>query len=123
MNRVGVGKRVEEGAVSFLNEKLQKRFVLLSRNYATCRGEVDVVFEHVSLNGERELVFLEVRFRSKNSFCSGLESVSPKKRQRLISAANHYLASYSGIAQEIRFDVMDWDGEEWTWVRSAWDPA
>lgn len=85
------------------------------------RGEIDLVLEEVNPETElTELVFVEVRGRAAGSGVSALESITQTKRKRIEATTEEFLASYSGRAEEIRFDVLAWDGTEWEHILSAW---
>ncbi|MFA5133241.1 MAG: YraN family protein [Patescibacteria group bacterium] len=84
--RKKIGKFGEDLAVSFLKKKGYK---IIERNFFIHRlGEIDIVSEH----GGR-MVFVEVRTKSGNSFCSPEESIGPRKKQKLILMAASYLES------------------------------
>ena len=98
--------------------KLLKRngYKLLSRNYSTRAGELDLV-----VRKDASLVFVEVRYRSNIQFGTGAESVNWHKQQRLIRAAEHYLqheVKDPDIYTEFRFDVVS-IGEDVEWIQHA----
>lgn len=111
-----IGHLFEERAAQFLDSPIRK---LIQRNFHAVRGELDLIYEELRPHGEIELVFVEVRVRREGAFESGLESVTPKKRQRLRLAARRFLLHYMGLAQSIRFDVLSWDGTEWEHCEDA----
>ena len=97
------GLEIETRALAWLranNPKLR----LLDRNLSWQGGELDLIFEEGP-----ELVFVEVRARV-GGWVSGIESVGPKKRQRLLNSIDLFLARYRGKAKSARVDVVDWDG-------------
>jgi putative endonuclease len=95
MNRDGA--QAEDLALRFL---LGQGLKLKERNY-TCRlGEIDLIL----LDGAT-LVFVEVRMRSSRSFGGAAESITARKRVRLIRAARHYLSQQSAIPA-CRFDAV-----------------
>jgi putative endonuclease len=109
MNRRGV--QAEEQALQFL---LRQGLQLQERNY-TCRlGEIDLI-----LRDGRTLVFVEVRMRSGGSFGGAVESITPRKRGRLLAAARHYLAS-KPTTPACRFDavLIESDGAP-QWIKDA----
>lgn len=91
---------------------------LLDRNFRCRLGELDLIF----LDGDT-LVFVEVRFRRRSYFGSGAESVSARKRGRLIAAAQHYLQRHAQHADRpCRFDVVSISGgvtPQLEWIRNA----
>jgi len=93
----------------------------LARNHLTRDGEVDLI-----MRDGRELVFVEVRYRASCHFGGAAASITPAKRQRIVRAARHFLATqrgFGGVA--CRFDVVTYDGaaSEPTshWLRAAFD--
>lgn len=79
---------------------------LVERNFHTRYGEIDLIMR----DGET-LVFVEVRFRRSSGFGDARASVSASKRQRLIHAAEGYLAAHPRLATlPCRFDIVAFDG-------------
>ena len=75
---------------------------LLERNFATRRGEIDLIMQHRCC-----LVFVEVRFRHSANYGSAEESITQRKCQRLKAAALAYLQKRAqGIGVEARFDAV-----------------
>lgn len=105
------GQQAEEQALRFL---LGQGLKLKQRNY-TCRlGEIDLVL----LDGPT-VVFVEVRMRRSDAFGGAGESITPRKRKRLLSAARHYLA-HSQTLPQCRFDAVLIDGSGTpTWIKDA----
>ena len=86
---------------------------IVARNYRTRFGEIDIV----ARDGDC-LVFVEVRLRAHSRFGGAVESVDPRKRSRLASAAQLYLMqTRSRLA--CRFDVIAIDGGKTEWLRAA----
>ena len=120
------GAVLEEQAADFLL-KARRKFKpqILERRFRSSgkfsRGEIDLVVEEIDPEtASKELIFVEVRGRSPGAGVSALESITQAKRKKIEAAAEEYLARYKGSAEEIRFDVLAWDGEEWEHVPSAW---
>lgn len=91
------GKRGEEIAASYLTKK---GYQILSRNFRSKRGEIDLIAVRGAF-----LVFVEVKERDANALVSPLEAVTPTKQARLIRAARYYLMRYPSRLQP-RFDVI-----------------
>ncbi len=53
----------------------------IARNYRTRGGEIDLV-----MTDDDEIVFVEVRYRSRTDFGDGAATVDFNKQQRLVSA-------------------------------------
>lgn len=106
---------------------LQRRGLrTLTRNYACRGGEIDLV-----MRDESVLVFVEVRYRYRDRYGSGADSVTYRKQLRIVRAARHYLARHSHLARlPCRFDVVSIGGEAsaasdrevtLNWIRAAFD--
>lgn len=95
---------------------------LLERNYRVAAGprrhagEVDLIL----LDRDGTLVFVEVRARADTSHGGAAASVTARKQQRLIYAAQHYLLRYAS-PPACRFDVVAIDGPVLTWLQGAFD--
>lgn len=74
-------------------------FTVVSRNYRTRFGEIDVIAQN-----ERFLLFVEVKARSAGALVSAQEAVGFRKQERLRAAAEDYLAR-NPTALQPRFDV------------------
>ena len=106
-----VGQRAEDRAQARL---IAHGLQPITRNYRCRGGEIDLVMR----DGDC-LVFVEVRFRRDRGFGGALSSIDTRKRQRLILAAEHYLAR-DGWRGPCRFDVVAYDGDgAETWIRDA----
>ncbi len=105
------GAQAEDQALHFL---LDQGLKLKQRNY-TCRlGEIDLIL----LEGAT-LVFVEVRMRSSRSFGGAAQSITARKRQRLLAAARHYL-SQQRTTPACRFDaVLIERGGAPEWIKDA----
>jgi putative endonuclease len=108
----GRGIEAETLAARFLE---QEGLAILSRNYRTRFGEVDLVAREGTT-----LVFVEVRRRSWSAWGGAAGSIDARKRSRIVAAAKHYI---SRLATEppCRFDVVTLQGKDGTpeWLRGA----
>ena len=108
------GVQAEDLAAAWLTES---GYRILTRNYRTAVGEIDVVAAHGEV-----LCFVEVKARSDLSFGSPLAAVTAHRRRRLGRGARLYLAE-SGWDGPCRFDVLGMvageDGWEMELVRDA----
>lgn len=114
----GRGAWAEELALRFL---LDRGLALVTRNYRSRRGEIDLVMRE----GEA-LVFVEVRYRRNGAFGAGAETVDWRKRSRLAASAAHFLHTHPGASRlPCRFDVVSVDGADPAvqWVRAAFEPG
>lgn len=95
------GRAGEEEATRYLSAK---GYEILTRNYRSKRGEVDIV----ARQGDT-LVFVEVKMRSSSTTGSGRDYVHRSKQRRIALAAEQYL-SVSGWEGPCRFDVIEIQG-------------
>lgn len=93
---------------------------LRHQNYRCRRGELDLVMETRS----GEIVFVEVRYRSRDDYGGALASVDGRKQQRLVRAAQAYLVEHRLGGRPTRFDVVAVDGyDRIRWVEGAFDAS
>lgn len=94
----GAGRAGEAAAAHIL----QKRgYDVIRTNYRVREGEIDIV-AHL---GE-QIVFVEVKTRRSGSFGSAEESLSPRKKDRLVTAAQSYLAETGAEQADWRIDLL-----------------
>ena len=96
--RPGTGRRAEELASALL-ERAGMRIV--ARNWRRPEGELDIVADD-----RGTCVFVEVRSRTGQEQGHPLESITPRKRARVIRAARLYLDAEPVAASGYRFDVV-----------------
>ena len=76
------------------------------------------------MKDQETLVFVEVRYRSSSRLVSPLESITARKKGRIIQTAKHYLHRYS-LTEKVccRIDFIGIDGgyqpTRVNWVRNA----
>ncbi len=92
----------------------------LAQNWRCKRGELDLVM----LDGAT-VVFVEVRYRRHSAWGGAIESVDARKREKLASAASHFLQQQPRWAHApCRFDVIAIDAVEplrLNWIQNAFD--
>ncbi len=96
----------------------QQGLKLLARNWRCAGGELDLVMR------ERDtLVLVEVRKRSRADYGNAFESVTGRKRSRLLHAARMFLAAHPQYSDwPLRFDVVAVDaGDAVEWLPAAFD--
>jgi len=116
-----VGDQAESRALAHLQ---RQGLELVCRNYRVARGprargaEVDLIMR------ERDgtLVFVEVRSRAGAQHGGASASVSVRKQQRIVFAAQHYLLRLRE-PPPCRFDVVAIDGHDLQWLRAAFDSS
>ncbi len=105
------GDRAEARALSYLEAR---GLTLVVRNYRCKGGEIDLVMREA----DGTLVFVEVRARRGNAFGGAAASVTPAKQQRILQAANHYLAALDAVPR-CRLDVVAIERARLVWIRDA----
>ena len=98
-----LGARGERIARSYLEAK---GYLILDTNFRCLWGEIDIVAQD-----EECLVFVEVRTRKSSEFGTPEESLSRRKRGRLIATAETYIQdhpkqSYPGLQEQWRIDLI-----------------
>jgi len=73
---------------------------LQEKNFRCRHGEIDLVMLH-----NKNLVFVEVRFRQNPFYGGGLESITPAKQKKLRKTAEYYLQQNPQY-KNARFDVV-----------------
>lgn len=92
------GKLGEDYAAELLREKGYK---ILTRNFRSRFGEIDIVATH-----GRELVFVEVKTRWSKKFGNPEESVTSLKLRHLMKAAEYFKLMNPKTPDVMRFDVV-----------------
>ncbi len=93
------GNRFERLAEDFL---IKKGLSPVERNYRCKLGEIDLI-----MTDNKQLVFVEVRYRKNTFFGLPQETVTHTKQKKLVRAAEHYLMRhFSTQAPSCRFDVV-----------------
>ncbi|MDP0587939.1 MAG: YraN family protein [Candidatus Endonucleobacter bathymodioli] len=93
------GEKAEKSALHYLKKQGLK---LLNKNFACPYGELDLVMLDSDI-----LTFIEVRFRSKSSFGSSAESITPSKIQKIRMTSNIFLQHNSQHKRRLcRFDAV-----------------
>ena len=92
------GADAEKSALQYLRANgLQ----LVEQNYRCAAGELDMV-----MLDNRELVFVEVRYRGSERFGGAARSVDAGKQRKLRRAGESFLQTYAGPFTGCRFDVV-----------------
>ena len=97
-SRQALGRRGE----SLARRHLQKiGYSVLYTNYRAGSGEIDLVAEKDGV-----LVFVEVRTRSGRALGSPEESITSRKRARLVDTAQEYLQENHAEQRQWRIDLV-----------------
>jgi len=111
------GKKAENFAENFLNKK---NLITLHRNYLCKTGEIDLI-----MLDKDQLVFVEVRARSKAEYGSAAETVDIKKQKKIIASAKLFLLENPQLNTHMcRFDVFEINdfndsNQEPSWIQDA----
>jgi putative endonuclease len=93
----GLGLSAESRAAAYL---VAKGYRILARRWKSPVGEIDIVARRRQL-----LVFVEVKARA--SLDAAAESVLPRQQQRIVAAAEAWLATYPDPkVTDMRFDAV-----------------
>ncbi len=93
--------------IGALGEKIAARYltglgyVIRERNFRLREGEIDIIAEKDDF-----LVFIEVRTRRSLSFGTPEESVTTKKKERLIALTQAYMEDREDLPSSWRIDVL-----------------
>ena len=98
MDRKVLGALGEKKAAEFLRKK---KYRIRETNFRCREGEIDII-----ARDKDYLVFVEVRTRTGVAFGTPEESVTPVKKERLVSAALAYLQTHADSPSLWRFDVV-----------------
>lgn len=99
-----LGSKGEDIAAKFLKDKGCR---IISRNFKTPIGEIDIIAED-----KGALVFVEVKTRSDASFGYPFEAVTRRKREKIKKVALCYLKNCKKL-MPARFDILsiEMDGD------------
>jgi putative endonuclease len=103
MRRNDAGQEAEDRAARYLE---REGFRLITRNFRTATGEIDLVAEKSGV-----VCFVEVRYRGAGARVDALSSVDGRKQARLARTALAFLHRYRLEGRPARFDVIGIDAE------------
>ena len=105
MNKRQVGADYENMACDYLKGK---GYEIMERNYRAYKGEIDII-----ARDKNYLVFVEVKYRAKNSFGYSAEAVGVHKQKIIYRVAESYLMLHNeDLNKPCRFDVIAIDNNE-----------
>jgi putative endonuclease len=93
-----IGRKGESYAERFF---LERRYLILNKNYRTPYGEIDLVVEK-----DGEISFIEVKTRTGNEFGYGESAVNSKKLEHLVASAEHYMGVETVDTENWHIDVL-----------------
>ena len=113
LNRRKIGAQYEQ----IVGEYLERQgYQILEYNYYSRSGEIDIVAIH-----EGYLVFVEVKYRHKDTSGSPLEAVSVTKQRTICKCALHYMRERQIECMPVRFDVVGILGNQLQVIQNAFD--
>lgn len=99
-SRQSLGRWGESLAAEYLEKQ---GYSILSRNYRTPYGEIDLIAE---IAHPQTIVFIEVKTRRTRDFGMPEDSVNSRKQNHLLSAVEHYLQQHPEFNGATRVDVI-----------------
>jgi putative endonuclease len=93
-----LGKSGENRAVTFLE---QKGLSIISRNYRTTDGEIDIIAQ----DGDT-IVFVEVKTRRSLSFGVPEAGVDFRKQKQIKKVAQQFISHYQLFDRNCRYDIL-----------------
>lgn len=93
-----LGKAGEDATAKYLESQGMH---IISRNWRIKEGELDLI----ASDSEAQIVFVEVKTRTSDSFGDPLESISQEKLRRLQRLALAWLATHQMLGAKYRIDV------------------
>ncbi len=106
-----LGREGEERGVRYLKALGYK---ILSRNFRTRFGEIDIIAKDRDI-----IVFVEVKTRSDNSFGLPHESVTPWKLGHLIKSSQYFCLVNKCENSPQRIDVLSLDNSDITHLKNV----
>ncbi|WP_432456031.1 MULTISPECIES: YraN family protein [unclassified Agarivorans] len=99
-NPLNSGQQAEQQAARYLTQQGLK---LIEKNYHCRRGEIDLICKQNDI-----WVFVEVKYRSANTFGGAVAAVDQHKIRRIILSAQYYLQqqNLNQFDTAMRFDVI-----------------
>jgi putative endonuclease len=93
------GRGGENIACAYLKSK---GYRVLSRNFTTEAGEIDVIF-----TDENTLIFGEVKTRFSDGYGFPAEAVTYRKRAAINRVASQYIKKFMLFGADVRFDIIE----------------
>lgn len=94
-----LGNTGEKIAAEYLEKN---KYKIIERNFYCIQGEIDIIAEC-----DNEIVFIEVKTRTSNSFGVPSEAVNTVKRMHMYKAARYFLYKSNCLDKFVRFDVIE----------------
>lgn len=94
--------------IGIIGEKEAARFlrkigyVILSQNFYTREGEIDIVAKD-----KNEYIFIEVKTRVSKKYGNPVEAVNKAKEKHILLSSKYYIYKYRLQNKFIRFDIIE----------------
>lgn len=98
MTTTKLGRKGEQKAAEFLKEK---GIEILTRNFRSPHGEIDIIGKK-----EGQIIFFEVKTRTSDTCGNPEDSITPRKKEKLIATALYYLQEKDLLSSNWRIDVI-----------------
>ena len=98
LNKRKKGKLGEQLAAKYLQKQ---GFTIIENNYYQRSGEIDIIATE-----NREIVFIEVKTLNTENFLQITDTISFKKKIRLIKLAKIWLCKHNQIDRKFRIDFF-----------------
>lgn len=111
-----IGKDAELEACLYLQAKGLK---LIQQNYYCPMGEIDLI-----MKDSTDIIFVEVRFRSRKNYGSAVETITNSKIKKLVKSATYFLQKKNWLHKiNSRFDIIAINASgqkhEIDWIKNA----
>lgn len=110
LNTREIGNKYEERSIEIL---IKEGYKILERNYQNRFGEIDIIAEK-----EKEIIFIEVKYRKTNKFGYGYEAVDRRKIIKILKLAQYYIQSKKYQDYKTRYDCMSYLGNDLDWLKN-----
>lgn len=117
-----IGQQTELLAEQYLT---QQGLALVTKNFHSRQGEIDLIMHESSPNNEKTWVFVEVKYRKSNQFGGAIHAISASKQRKIKHCVAFFLQK-SGLNEyntPCRVDVVAIEGNlnnpNITWLKNA----
>ena len=115
-NTSDIGANAENQCLIYLSDHGLKK---LDKNFHSKMGEIDLIMED-----KKTIVFVEVRYRSRQQYGTAIETVHFHKRKKIVLTAQYYLQKNSRLQKyNCRFDILGVstynDQLKFNWLKNA----
>ena len=101
-NKHKTGMEGQKEAENFLQAK---GYQILTKNYRTKTGEIDLIAKNIQ--AENYIIFIEVKYRRGLRHGLPREAVGKTKQRNIVKTALHYISANSLDDYDFRFDVVE----------------